>query len=487
MNALQRISLSLLITVILSSIVVFVAFTGLFSYFELEFFNKRVQQINQNELDLKIQVINAFHEKYRKRFGLILEGLDIQKIYTSQWDEEYITKFHNLIRLFEVEFHGIQFIWFYDEKYQIHYSSEDFAEKNTSSSFRKVYKNAEEASQNVINYSLLINNKETDYSIQLDSIGEQILYKFAVIDDLGLKRGTALIVVSISDLRRHLIESGSLEIDGKISIYDGGYIFGGAISNVSELAETSTKWDKILTDSTRIYTDSVSGDDYVLLSKNVPELGNIAELIKVDDYKLDEFLKIFLLISFFLTTYLIIFLIFNLKQDKIVIINGRIKKLQTHFLKEFIENRDNLDIKNWQKNLRYKGDLVKSDIRRGIGRIKKDKAEKIDNLIDKSWSELLEVIDNKIAESSKGTLEISNLEDVLKRIIEASPGIISGKAAVAVKKSPIEELEELDEVEALEELEELDEVEAPEEMEELDEAEVLEEVEEPDEVEALEE
>ncbi len=62
MNALQRIALSLLITVILSSIFVFLAFTGLFSAFELEFFNKRVQTINQNELTKKIDDINTFNK-----------------------------------------------------------------------------------------------------------------------------------------------------------------------------------------------------------------------------------------------------------------------------------------------------------------------------------------------------------------------------------------------------------------------------------------
>ena len=111
MNALQRIALSLLITVILSSIFVFLAFTGLFSAFELEFFNKRVQTVNQNELSNKIENISTYHNKYQERFKSILNDLDIQKIYTSQWDEEYITKFHNLIRLFEEEYQGIQFIW----------------------------------------------------------------------------------------------------------------------------------------------------------------------------------------------------------------------------------------------------------------------------------------------------------------------------------------------------------------------------------------
>ncbi|MDA3939313.1 MAG: hypothetical protein PF693_08400, partial [Spirochaetia bacterium] len=88
MTSLQRIALSLLITVILSSIFIFLAFTGLFSSFELEFFNQRVQTINQNELKRKFKDINLFHTNYQKRFNSILNDLDIQKIYTSQWDEE---------------------------------------------------------------------------------------------------------------------------------------------------------------------------------------------------------------------------------------------------------------------------------------------------------------------------------------------------------------------------------------------------------------
>ena len=276
MNALQRIALSLLITVILSSIFVFLAFTGLFSAFELEFFNKRVQTINQNELSNKIENISTYHYKYQERFTSILNDLDIQKIYTSQWDEEYITKFHNLIHLFEEQYQGIQFIWFYDDKFLIHYSSADFAEKSSSSSFRKVYKNAKEASENIIDYNLLDNNDNSNNSITLDSLGNQIIYKFKAVDSLGINRGTALLVVSLSDLRKYLIENGSLEIDGQVSIYEDGYIFGGNINNIQELNENSTKWDNIVSDSTKIYKDSLTGKEYILISQYISEMINQA-------------------------------------------------------------------------------------------------------------------------------------------------------------------------------------------------------------------
>ncbi|MHA1667271.1 MAG: hypothetical protein ACTSUR_01335, partial [Candidatus Heimdallarchaeaceae archaeon] len=459
MNALQRIALSLLITVILSSIFIFMAFTGLFSSFELEFFNKRVQAINQNELLVKIDDISSFHAKYKERFNSILLDLNIQKIYTSQWDEDYIIKFHNLIRLFEEEFRGIQFIWFYDEKLLIHYSSEDFAEKSSSSDFRKVYKNVKEASENVIDYKLLETNELEDYKIILDKLGNQIIYKFSAVDSLGIKRGTAILVVSLSDLRRYLIENGSMELDGKIDIYEDGYIFGGNVDNIIELNEKSAEWENILSDSTKIYSDSDSGNEFILISEYNSEIGNVAELVNTDDYKLDEFLRIFLLIAFFITTYLIIFLIFNLKQDKIVIINGRIRKLQSHFLKEYLDNRNDLEIGEWQKKLRYKGDIVKKDIRRGLGRIKKDKSKEVDELIDKSWYELLDLIDNRIDKSNKGSLEISNLEDVLKKILESTSSIVPQSRKHIGKVEELEELAELEEEpESLEEVEELEEL-----------------------------
>ncbi|MHA1668667.1 MAG: hypothetical protein ACTSUR_08420, partial [Candidatus Heimdallarchaeaceae archaeon] len=491
MNALQRIALSLLITVILSSIFVFLAFTGLFSAFELEFFNKRVQTINQNELTKKIDDINTFNKNYQERFKSILDDLDIQKIYTSQWDEEYITKFHNLIRLFEEEYKGIQFIWFYDDKLLIHYSSADFAEKSSSSSFRKVYKNVKEASEGILDYKLLENNEG---KIILDSIGNQIIYKISAIDSLGINRGTAILVVSLNDLRRYLIENGSLKIDGKLAIYEDGYVFGGNIKNILEINDKNTGWENILSDSTRIYSDTETGDEFILISENIPELGNIAEIVSADEYKLDDLLIAFLLTSFFITTYLIVFLIFSLKQDKIVVINGRIRKLQSHFLKEYLENREDLDIDEWKRKLRFKGDSVKKDIKRGIGRIKKEKSVEVDQLIDKSWNELLELIDNRIEQSNKGSLEISNLEDVLKRILETTPSIISANLNTNPQKTlkklsgdQAPALEEVEDLEALEEIEEVTELEEVEDLEALEEIEEVTELGEVEDLEALEE
>ena len=467
MNTLQKIALSLLITVIIFSIFVFFAFTGLFSNFELGFFNKRIQEINKSELHKKIEDISLFHRQYINRFDSILEEMDVQKIYTSQWDEEYIVKFHNLIKLFEEEYKGIQFIWFYDNKLQIHYSSADFAEKNNSGIFRKVYKNVKEASADIIDFNILNENNFDKPEIVLDNTYNQIVYKFPAIDKLNVRRGTAVLIVSVKDLRRYLIEKNSLNIDGKISIFDNGYIFGKNFENVSEFSNKNSQWEDILSDSTRIYRDNITGKEYILLSEHIDSLGNVAELFNLDDYKLDKSLKYFLLLAFFISSYLLIFLILNIKQDKIVIINSRIKRLQSQFLKEYLQNHENLDINQWQRKIHFKGDIVKNEIRRGIGKIKKSEAEKVDHLIDQSWNELMELIDTRIKQTSSGSLEISNLEDILKKVIETAPSLVAGQtvagqtlnnlqnkkinraSSAEVKENLVDELEELDEIESV--------------------------------------
>ena len=496
MNTLQKIALSLLITVIIFSIFVFFAFTGLFSNFELGFFNKRIQEINKSELHKKIEDISLFHRQYINRFDSILEEMDVQKIYTSQWDEEYIVKFHNLIKLFEEEYKGIQFIWFYDNKLQIHYSSADFAEKNNSGIFRKVYKNVKEASADIIDFNILNENNFDKPEIVLDNTYNQIVYKFPAIDKLNVRRGTAVLIVSVKDLRRYLIEKNSLNIDGKISIFDNGYIFGKNFENVSEFSNKNSQWEDILSDSTRIYRDNITGKEYILLSEHIDSLGNVAELFNLDDYKLDKSLKYFLLLAFFISSYLLIFLILNIKQDKIVIINSRIKRLQSQFLKEYLQNHENLDINQWQRKIHFKGDIVKNEIRRGIGKIKKSEAEKVDHLIDQSWNELMELIDTRIKQTSSGSLEISNLEDILKKVIETAPSLVAGQtvagqtlnnlqnkkinraSSAEVKENLVDELEELDEIESVSDdmVPELAEGEEMEEISELAEGEEVEEI-----------
>ena len=117
--------------------------------------------------------------------------------------------------------------------------------------------------------------------------------------------------------------------------------------------------------------------------------------------------------------------------------------------------------------------------------MKPEKDREITEIIDKSWNEVIALIDNRIERKTEASIPLAQLESILQKILSdksitllADKDTVKSRTAIpeSAKKEEAEEV--LPEVEALEEAEELEEVEALEGAEEvLPEAEALEEAE----------
>lgn len=79
MNILKKIALSLLMTVVLFSVFVFIGYTGLFLMLETKFYNKHVEQIYREQVQSEVNEINAYVKENKIRFRTVLDDLDIQK------------------------------------------------------------------------------------------------------------------------------------------------------------------------------------------------------------------------------------------------------------------------------------------------------------------------------------------------------------------------------------------------------------------------
>lgn len=275
MNTLQKVAFSLIITVVLFSIFIFIGFTGLFSVLETKFYNKRIEQVYIQRVEEEAKQIEIYNNENKERFLSILKDIDIQKIFTSQWDEQYILKLHNLFQLFLEQYPGIEFVWFYDEKGLIHYSTADFAVKTVAASYKRVYKNLKEAvkgdesgeslDNSIIDLELLTNGNEKDFKFILDENHNLILYKYKTVDKLGLKRGIALFVVNKSDLKRYLIQKNVLQIDDRLTFYNGSYLINGSSKSLIDSGYKDEKtWKRLLSDNRDIFLDPVTKEEYLL-------------------------------------------------------------------------------------------------------------------------------------------------------------------------------------------------------------------------------
>ncbi len=531
MKTVQKAALSLLITVVVFGGFSVLAFSGLFSVIETKFYNQRVSNSLQEELHRTTAFVDDYHDKYLKRFDAVLGQGFIQRSFLPNLSTEDINEREKLFQYLQEELSGFLFVRFLDENGNIHYSTLG-SDIKSQTDYSLTYKRLEDV-ENVVDPDAFMLGKGQDGAIRIDGVNNHIVFLFPFYDSLSIFKGTAVFYVSGKDFTSYLLQQGALITGQTVDIVDerGYLIHSGLDINeevITQIRETWSRGTKIAEQKSLLQSDS--GNTFALLSsKSENYFYVVGRLLPDNVFTLNNYLKIILMASFFITLFLLLFLILSLRQDKVLILSERIKRFQVNFLKEYVENKESIDWEKWKRELGARRELVKKEIKRGIGKFKGAKEETVDSLIEKSWDEIIEVIGSKIS-AGPSKINIDNLEEALERVLKSgtalnvqySPGgglpipapqpapapapapkeesFTSGMQPVDVEDidegedietldeaEEIEEAEELGEVEELAEVEEIEAVEEPAEAEELAEVEEIEEAEELGEVEEIEE
>ena len=124
-----------------------------------------------------------------------------------------------------------------------------------------------------------------------------------------------------------------------------------------------------------------------------------------------------LLLSLSTTLYLTVFLLFNLRHDPVIIVKDRLKRLQIILIEKSCEQGGELDWENWSRELDQRRDEIKVQLKRGLKGALADKAGDIDAIIDRSWDELLEIIESR---KDSGIYSEEKLTAVVNRILSES-------------------------------------------------------------------
>lgn len=510
MKTVQKAALSLLITVVVFSGFSVLAFSGLFNIIETRFYNQRVTNSMQQELREAAEVVDDYHQKYTKRLESILDQDYIKRSFLPNLSAEDINKRANLFEYLQEELSGFLFVRFLDARGNIHYSTLD-SDIRERADFSITYMRLEDVipPEEVSSYLL---EKDDSNVVKIDGKNGHILFLFPFYDTLDIFKGTAVFYVSSRDFKSFLLQKNILVTGQEVDIIDGrGYLIHSGLSLTGEVLEQIREtWDvetKLVRKKNVVESDS--GNTFALLSRESDQFSyNLGMLLPDNIFTLNNYLKIILMASFFVTLFLLLFLILSLKQDKVLVLSERIKRFQVNFLKEYVENKESIDWEKWKRELGARRELVKREIKRGIGNIKGTKEETVDNLIDKSWNEIIEVLGSKVSDQPTSArlsekINIENLEEALERVLKSGtalnvqytqtddqsmqtrqvpsipspPGGETSDFTAGMKPIEVEEIDETDDIEEIGEADEIDEIEAAEEIEELGEVEELEETE----------
>ena len=519
----QKTAFSLLITVSLFAALVVASFLGLFSFIDKKIYEPTKTTQLKNELNQISTAGDEYILNFLSEFGFEKGYMSFSEISLylnrnrSDGTAKTLSDINGNLFFNNPGLKGIRIVDINGKS--IHFSTfeKDLLKKDSSKNL-VAYKNYDELITSngnkelpyeVVKANDFKNKDENEYSLIFDSENNRLVFSYPLYyEDYPLIKASVLFYVDGSDFVRDISKKKLISINENVLLLSakegkaGGFALG--IPNVNQnvfVSEILKRWNET-TDFTKIFNAVTETNEksYIMISSE----GNFVKVVGLyedDIFEISNLVKITLLVCSFITIFLLVFILFNCKQDELLNIKKYVKRFQMEMLSEYFESEELRNAKTPLEHFSDNKDVVFGKIKKGLGSQAVKYQRELDSLLDKSWQEIIAVLSNVKTSSEKHITSTKAVVDgnEIKKILEEffAKGTINVQAVnhVEVKKSQVpipeaeavEELEEIPEAEAVEELEEIPEAEAVEELEEIPEVEAVEELEEIPEVEAVEE
>ena len=468
MTASQKAAFSLLISVFLFAGIAVLAYTGLFDLVETRFYASSLTNSLSRETGKDAQLIQDFLANLQNRFSSTLNEPAIRRSFLPNQSAEDIFERTRIFGMLLESISGLQWVRFVDHNgARLHFSTytpDIISQDRISVAYRNYYEDTNNLSFDQVQASAADN-----FKLSFDSAIDRIIFSFPFFDSLDVYRGTALFSVSARALAEWLISENRIKIGDNVSVisFPAGIISGSpGIFKKEIFQRVASIWNDGVLNTTQF--ESSTGNTFALISAKTNQGILYGRLINEELFAFPQPMKIILLASVFFTIYLSIFLVFNFKQDNMIIIQNRLKDLQISLIENYYERKADIDWERWNMEFEQRRENVREEIKRGIKTRRGRHLERdIDALIDKSWDELLTVI------GSRRKVEVGfdeeKLQNVLNRVLQAIPQISripeaapaveladadNPKAAPAAKLTDVEEAavdaDDVDDLEVLE-------------------------------------
>ena len=565
----QKVAVSLLVSVVLFAVFTVFAFVGMFNFVETKFYQPMVVEGIEERLVKISDAQERYIESLFKRFDSFVSDESVKTYLDAKPLDSDVQKREKIRVGLMMDTRALRGIRIIDSTgINILYSSFSSDVMSSSSSSTTYKKYSDLVSAKVDSEIPYVGIKVADTRIggigksklnriYLDDERNRVVFSMPFTDSSEKYAGTIAFYCDPSDFSRFLFEENLVDITGYgflITDSDGfgGYVFG--LSNVgrtslknlileqwnddskknasSEKSNLSVRYivpeiDSHMADSENhaaqnpeAETDSADFEKYndvkILFSKKSfrDDIGFISWIYDRDIMYFSESVRFMLLVLTFVTLFLIVYLIFNLRHDDMVVIRKRIKQFQLAFISESIEQ---MDERNGRRlDIESRKDEINAEIKKSLGRRGKKYSSQIDSLLNSSWSDIFTALGLRSDGKQSVAIDSDELRRVLEEVLGNGSLTINAnvKTLASAENSPAEEnkasepetieenktqadepsstaqIETADEVEKAEntdEAEEISETETVEDVEEAENADEIEEVESAEDAEEIEE
>jgi hypothetical protein len=462
--------LALVVSILVFVGYIYLANAQLLNFIQTRFYNPSIvnSYVKENTIDAEFAQNHIL--ELQRRFAATLIEPAVRSSFLYNQSAEDIYERSRLYGILLESISGLQAVQFVDNNgIRMHYStsSRDIISRNSVST---AYRNYNE-DPFALPFDIVSVPAGNSAKFTMDEQGDRIIFSYPFNDSMDVYRGTALFYVSIRALAEKFVSEGRLKVSDSISVIrePPGILLGSPETYKSDIyKKVSEIWNEGI--QGRVVLDAEdSRVSFSLISFRTESGMFFGRLINDILFSISDSMKLLFQLSMFLTFYLTLFFLINLKPNPVTLVRNRIKNLRENLFEQLYVNKSAQDRAKWILELEQRRDGIRLELKRNI-KLRSRLEANIDSIIDKSWDELLTVI-----KSGSG------------RDFQADQFSAADKPSVVQKTENVEDIEEIDEAEELEEVEEIDEAEELDEIEEIDEAEELEEVEEIDEAEELDE
>ncbi|MBQ9630800.1 MAG: hypothetical protein IJR49_04365, partial [Treponema sp.] len=338
----QKTIASLIFSIIIFACFVIASFAGLFSKVETRFYEPIKISSIQKQLDTISEksenYINSHIEKFASEY-LVQSSI---ASYASQQANDDDVKMRTQItgNLFSTTsaLDGIRLID--SNGRNVHFSTyqNDILRENASLKMYKNYSDLQSPSgKNEFSFSSIStdsNDAKTSCRITYDGSEKRILLSFPFYDSYNAYRGTIIFYLSSDDFARTLLAQNIISVNDSCTLISnsngtiGGFVFGMPVVGRDILEkEILEHWQKNSAGPTRILAiapdessenknDNHSQNTYwILISSTQAKVAKISGVYNESTFVMNKTLQTLLQVCAFVTLFLIIFMLFNIRQD----------------------------------------------------------------------------------------------------------------------------------------------------------------------------
>ena len=487
MSSGQKTALSLLVSIFVFAACLAYAILGGFEFIQIRFYQPRIVQNVNGRLEKIAAEFDAYVDEKKSDFAQYAFS-DAVKTFIERdaSEEDYEERSKLTSGLFDScpALEGIRVVA--QDGNAIHFSTFDSDILSQSENFisYKNYRSLNDLSFNLISspdtevYPATKEALALRASLYFDSAKERIIFSLPYFDGYTAYRGTIIFYVNIDDFVRSLIQENIISLNTRSVIVaetnaqvnkqtpsNIGLAFNVPFTSRVEIKnEILKKWNRGLTGLEQLVKNENDGRTLILISSQNSKYVTLAWICDESEFEFSYVERILILTAVFITIFLVVFLLFNIRHDDMVVIQGRVRKFQKALLSEYVEGKSSGDWAALSHELNLRRQDVNDEIKKSLGKRGKKHSKELNNLLDESWKELFAAVSGGtplIKGSASGLSGDDGKAGVAENVTasrNASGASSAGNVVPVEDGGHVEKINSsaVDEVEAVEELEPLD-------------------------------